>query len=582
VTGSYRSPSNENLNEDMEDLLDEAMLDEAQEAKLEKQFAREYHLITRDDRLEEVAKDMVAHFMGRGFRGKGMMIAIDKTTAVKMYDKVQKYWKLYLDNLKAQLPQAETTQRELLEAKIRYMEETDMAVVVSQEQNEIEKFKEKGLDIKPHRERMVKEDLEELFKDSNSKLRLVFVCAMWLTGFDAPSISTLYLDKPMRNHTLMQTIARANRVFADKNNGLIVDYVGVFRNLQKALAIYATPTGDSTGDMPVKDKAALLEMLEQAIEALKGFCVSLGVRLEAIAEASGFERVKRLDDAVEAILTSEDSKKKYLSLQGQVQKLYKAILPDSDAEKFNGDRYLFNAIAEKIRSLAPDVDISEVMSKVEKLLDESIAPEGFVISQEAERPEIDLSKIDFQSLREHFNKGKKHTAFEQLRNATEKKIQELVEQNRTRMNYLERFQRLIDEYNAGTANVELLFDKLVALTQELNEEEKRAIKEELINEEYLVIFDLLTKPEMDLSAKEINEVKKVTRELLDELKRNKLVLDWRKRQQTRAEVRLTIENTLDQGLPRAYSPEMFEKKCDIIYQHIYESYAGDGRSKYAG
>src|SRR5207249_6149400 len=124
-----------------------------------------------------------------------------------------------------------------LDRKIAFMSETDMAVVVSQSQNEVEDMNEKGLDITPHRKRTVTEDLDLKFKDPDDSLRLVFVCAMWMTGFDVPTCSTIYLDKPMRNHTLMQTIARANRVFRDKVNGLIVDYVGVFRSLQKALAI---------------------------------------------------------------------------------------------------------------------------------------------------------------------------------------------------------------------------------------------------------------------------------------------------------------------------------------------------------
>ena len=234
---------NENLNEDMERLLEAAELDEAQEKKLEREFAREYHLITRDDRLEAVAKDLVEHFTGRGFQGKAMMICIDKATAVRMYDKVQRH----LGASRSRRCGAElggsdgrgTAARS--RGRIACMKETDMAVVVSQGQNEIAEMAEKGLDIRPHRKRMVEEDLETKFKNPDDPFRLVFVCAMWMTGFDVPSCSTLYLDKPMRNHTLMQTIARANRVYPGKVSGLIVDYAGVFRNLEKALAIYGAP-----------------------------------------------------------------------------------------------------------------------------------------------------------------------------------------------------------------------------------------------------------------------------------------------------------------------------------------------------
>src|SRR5712692_5212191 len=230
------------FNEDMEQLIDEAELNETQQKRLEREFAREYQLITRDDRLEEIARDIVAHFMGRGHMGKAMVVSIDKATAVRMYDKVQKRWQLYLEDLDKQLQgyTRDEPQWHILSDKIAYMQTTDMAVVISQSQNEVDDFRKKGLDILAHRRRMLQEDLETKFKDERDPLRLVFVCAMWITGFDVPSLSTLYLDKPMRNHSLMQTIARANRVFGDKVNGLIVDYVGVFRDLQKALAIYGS------------------------------------------------------------------------------------------------------------------------------------------------------------------------------------------------------------------------------------------------------------------------------------------------------------------------------------------------------
>ncbi len=221
---------------------------EAYEKKLEREFAREYHLITREDRLEAIAADLVEHFLGRGFRGKAMVVSIDKATAVKMYDRVQKHWARALQQRRGELRTAKGDVAELLRQEIAFIEETDMAVVVSQSQNEIKELAAKGVDIRPHRKRMVEEDLETKFKDQDDPFRLVFVCAMWMTGFDVPSCSTIYMDKPMRNHTLMQTIARANRVFPDKECGTIVDYVGVFRNLNKALAIYGDPSGKPGGE----------------------------------------------------------------------------------------------------------------------------------------------------------------------------------------------------------------------------------------------------------------------------------------------------------------------------------------------
>ncbi|MCX5971743.1 MAG: type I restriction endonuclease subunit R [Coprothermobacterota bacterium] len=572
---------NENLNQDMERLLEEAELDEAQETRLEREFAREYHLITRDERLEAVTKDLVEHFTGRGFQGKAMVVCIDKATAIRMYDKVKKHWRAKIATSQLERAGVVGDIRRELEERIARMKEADMAVVVSQGQNEIDEMKKKGLDIRPHRKRMVEEDLETKFKDPDDPFRLVFVCAMWMTGFDVPSCSTLYLDKPMRNHTLMQTIARANRVYPGKVSGLIVDYAGVFRNLERALAIYGAGGG---GNKPVEDKSALVAALRQALEETRGMCREQGVKLTAIQTANGFMRVGLLDDAVEALVGSEEIKRRYLDQANTVQRLYQAVLPDSDAQSFAAEVKLLLVIADKIRALTPPVDISQVMQQAEELLDRSIATEGYIIREAgvpySDERWIDLSKIDFEKLAEKFKTGHKRTFNERLKGAVAQKLMTMVRLNRTRMDYLERFQAMIDAYNAGSLNAEEFFQQLTAFAQSLNEEEKRGVGEQL-NEEELALFDLLTKPQIEMSEMDREKVKATARKLLATLKAGKLVLDWRKRQQARAEVRVTIEKMLDQGLPRAYTSELFKQKTTAIFQHVYDAYYGAGRSVYA-
>lgn len=364
-----------------------------------------------------------------------------------MYDKVQKYWLKKIEKLKEGLKNAvDGEEKELLRTRIEFMTETDMAVVVSQEQNEIKKFREWGLEIQKHRARIVKEDLATKFKDPDDRFRIVFVCAMWMTGFDAKVVSTIYLDKPLRNHTLMQTIARANRVFKDKPNGLIVDYIGVFRELEKALAIYGSGYGGGVkpGETPVIPKEELVKNLEKAIEQAVAFCGEKGIGLEKIIQADKLEKIRLLDEAVDAILMSEDSKKKYLNLADAAYKLYKVVLPDPSAGKFTSIVVLLKVIAEKIRSLEPGVDVTEVMKEVEKLLDESIAAEGYVIDPGAVYL-VDLSKIDFEALRKQFEKGRKHIIAESLKNAIENKLDMMTRHNRLRMNFKEKFEQLIEE-----------------------------------------------------------------------------------------------------------------------------------------
>ncbi len=575
--------TNQYLNEDMERLLEDAALDEEQEKKLEREFSREYHLITREDRLDAVAEDIVEHFTTRGFQGKAMVICIDKATAVRMYNKVQKHWQIKLDQLRLQFKEAAGPGRTELEDRIKLMETTDMAVVVSQSQNEIRDMEQKGLDIRPHRKRMVEEDLEQKFKEPVNPFRLVFVCAMWMTGFDVPSCSTLYLDKPMRNHTLMQTIARANRVYQDKVSGLIVDYVGVFRNIEKALAIYGAGTG-SGNEKPVEDKKALVDALKQALEDAWALCREKGIDYTKIEAAEALEKVELLRDAVDALVATDEHKKRFLEQAAYVNRLYKAVLPDQAAHEVQSQCELLKVLANMIRALTPVADISVVLDKVEDLLDHSIAPESYFIDKQAnyegEEHLIDLSNINFDALRERFESGRKHTEAEKMKGAIARKLNSMVRLNRQRVDYLEKFQKLIEEYNSGSHNIEEHFRRLLEFTQSLSQEEQRSVGENLTEEE-LALFDLLTKPEPKLSKKERDQVKKTARDLLETLKKEKLVLDWRKRQKDRAQVKVTIETLLDSGLPEIYDPALYEKKTTAVYQHIYDNYFGAGKSVYS-
>ena len=573
---------NENFNEDIEQILEDAELDEAQEAKLEHEFAREYHLITREERLETIAEDIVEHFMGRGYQGKAMVISIDKATAVKMFDKVQKHWKRYIEHLKSEVTAHTGSDRIFSEQRIRYMEETDMAVVVSPGQNEIDDLSQRGVDIRPHRARMNTEDLDTKFKDPDDHFRIVFVCAMWITGFDVPSCSTIYLDKPQRNHTLMQTIARANRVFRDKNSGLIVDYIGVFRDLEKALAIYAMGTDVEGNQKPIADKSELVEKLRVAIAEITEFCEGLGIDLMAAQTDDALQNINQINNAMECILINDETKRNYLQQATNVAKLYKAILPDPRAHEFTRICQLINIIAQKIRNLTPSTDISGVMTEVEDLLDRSIAPEGFLIQippDSYDMNQVDLSQIDFEQLSEQFNTEHKRVEAERLRGAINGKLTAMIRFNKSRMDYQEKFEQMIAEYNAGTIGVDDFVEGLFNFAGDLNQEDQRAGIEDL-SEEELAVFDLLTRREPHLSVPEQDEVKTAVRRLLETLKREKLGLDWRKRTQSKAEVKETVSNILDDGLPQPYTYELFNQKSETVYQHIYDAYYGEGKSIY--
>ena len=577
---------NPDLNDDIYQLIEDADLDPEQEAKLERELGRQYHLITRDDRLDTVAKDIVRHFLGRGFVGKAMVVSIDKATALRMHDKVKLHWADDLARTQKELGElayvpveggmtSEQARRDVrmaeLKQRLNVLTTTDMAVIVSPGQNEIQQMQKLGLDIEPHRKHMNESNpgLDEKFKDTDDPLRLAFVCAMWLTGFDAPSCSTVYLDKPMRNHTLMQTIARANRVFPGKHSGLVVDYANVFASLEKALAIYGA---GKDGTSPVKDKNQLVAELRRSVVNATAFCASHGVMLAEIEQLNGggLECLQAIADALNALISPDPLRRDFFGHERLVSTLYKAVKPDPVALEFASRVACLATIAEAIRAkLNPNpTDISKVLGDINTLLDESIT--GHAIRDQGP-PALDLSKINFQALTSRFKQSKhKNTDLEVLKAAIRAKLEKMVELNRTRADFSEKFEELIESYNAGSRTIEALYQELLDLSNSLNVEEQRHVREN-ITEEELVIFDILTRPSPELGTEERAEVKKVARELLARLK-ELLVLNWRQKSTARSQLQLTIEDTLESGLPRAYTPELYQQKCSAVFEHVFESY----------
>lgn len=585
---------NPDLNEDLYSLIEGADLDADQEGKLEKVLGRQYHLITRDDRLDTVAQDIVRHFLGRGFIGKAMVVSIDKATALRMHDKVKMHWAAETARVQKELDELyyqpgggmtpEQARRDLrmseLKQRLGVLNSTDMAVIVSPSQNEIAQMQALGLDIEPHRKRMNESQpgLDEKFKDTEDPLRLVFVCAMWLTGFDAPSCSTVYLDKPMRNHTLMQTIARANRVFPGKHSGVIVDYANVFTSLEKALALYGA---GKDGKSPVRDKLQLVEELRKAVIDATAFCAARGVMMNEIeaTPVGSMVRLSRIQEGMNALISPDPLRRDFFAHERLVRTLYSAVKPDPSALKFASHVACLTTLAEAIRAkLNPNPpDISQVMGQINSLLDESIT--GHEIREQGP-PALDLSKINFEALAQRFKVSKhKNTDIEVLKAAIRTQLEKMIQLNRTRADFAEKFELLIETYNAGSRSIEELFKELLKLSNSLSDEQERHVRENMTEEE-LVIFDILTRSAPELSTKERAEVKKAARELLARLK-SLLVLNWRQKSMARSQLKLAIEDTLDIGLPLAYTPELYNQKCSAVFEHVYESYPERNSGVYA-
>ncbi len=566
------------LKAELNDLLDDVELSEEQEKRLQREFGRQYTLVTNPDRLDKVADDVALHFAMRGYRGKAMFVAIDKATAVSMHNRVKAAVARLIAADEKALKTAHEAEGAAIAERLSWLQELDMAVVVSQSQNEIDDLKKKGLDILPHRERMQKEDLEEKFKDKSDPLRFVFVCAMWITGFDVPSIGTVYLDKPMKNHTLMQTIARANRNAPGKTSGVIVDYVGVFSNLQKALAIYAGSAGGADKDeTPIKDKEAMVKALEEALERAQNFTQPLGVDTNSIMVVDALSRLGMIAKAVEVLVAPDDRRREFTQLAGAVTKAYKALLPDERAAPYLKPVAVFHMLADAVKAKLGPVDISDIQARIAELLDEKLEGVAIltpIVEGAGAEGRVDLSGIDFDKLAKLFETSPK-VAAERAREEAENKVKKMAEANPTRIDLVGKLEKLVAEYNAGSIDVEKFFEALKEFVAGLSEEEERASREGLTEEE-LAIFDLLTTPEPKLTKAEEIEVKRVATALLAKLHGLVDGLEWLRGQETRGAVWSEIRQRLNELPQEPYPVALWNAKVSQVWDFVTRRYASEG------
>lgn len=580
---------NENLSDEFYELLQDENLDEIQQQKLEKKFAKEIEVIKRDDRLETIAKDIAFHFAHRGYLGKGIVVSLDKFTAVRMYDKVKRHWKEEIKRLKGEVGKTDNEDaRDKLHRMIAFMRSVELAVVVSEEAGEEEKFQAQGLNIKLHRKRMLEtdehgHDIEYNFKDPDHPLQLVFVCAMWLTGFDAPTVSTLYLDKPMKDHTLMQAIARANRVTShvindvSKKNGEVVDYYNVFRNLKIALKEYALGD-DSNAEQPVRDKTELFVLLHQAVDEGFAFCRTNGVDLETIIlESDIFKNIERFKSFANTLLGNEEQRKAFSVYENTITALYEAAKPEIIGNKIVRSVAAFEYLRGVIDAIIEQQDVDKISRRISDLLDESVVVEdakGFKTAAAGPEFQIvqkgstwDLSKTDFEKLKDEFkDKEYKNIEIADIRVFLEHKIDQMLNENVTRRDFAEKLQEIINRYNSGSTSSENYYQELVDFADNLNEEDERHVRLGMTEDE-LELFDLLKKP--NLTKSEEQSVKLAAKSLLNRLKNEPpkvLVQSWHLDVQSVSRVRTIIEEILDRQLPVTYDRLLFSKKRDLVVE----------------
>ena len=561
--------------------------------KLEKELKREYHIITAEKRLDQIAQDFVDHYSTAWESGKAMFVCIDKLTCIRMHALVMKYWKLKIIALEKESEKVYNAEdMPAHRRKILWMKETLMAVVVSEEQGELEKFANWGFDFTEQRkllrdgfsEGKERIDAEIAFRKDANPFRVAFVCAMWLTGFDVKSLATLYLDKPLKAHTLMQAIARANRVHEGKTNGLVVDYCGILKHLREALAVFATvrtagsPAGGESQGPAKPARETLLAEMDEICEEIRSQVKQWGFEFDRIFIESGFKLNACINDAKNAINTNDQTRKRFGILSRELFGRFKATLNITpEIYKYQDFKKVVSLLYNSLTDDRNNANIDEVMKELHAIVDSAIETKVNVVKTPSIQP-YDISKIDFEKLKKEFEKvPNKNNTVQCLKDAVEKRLSLMVAQNAGRDRFQEAYEKIVIQYNKEKDRhlIEQTFAALLQLVKELDYEDRRAVREGL-TEESQAVYDMLLKS--DISADEIKQVKKAASDLLDDIKIELgKIHDWQNSPSTRAEVKVFITNHLwddKRGLPSSYSDADVNSKVEQVFLHFLTKYPG--------
>ena len=584
------------LNQRIAERIEEAELDPDQEALLEKLLGQDYEVITADERLEKIADDFVEHCATRWQSGKSMLICIDKITCARMLQVIVPKWRSKAAAVRtaAQAKRAEADaaldeaardtlaeKAEELSAQANWLEETIVEIIISEAQNEVKDFATWGFDIIPHRE-LIKRgfetedgqrvDVETAFKNPDHPFRVAIVCAMWLTGFDVECLSTLYIDKSMKAHSLMQAIARANRVYPGKDFGLIVDYNGMLRSLREALAQYALGDDSEGTEEVVEPIEERVQALIESIVATEAHLRGLGFEPASLIGSSGFERIKGLKNAVEAVYSSDEYKRRFEILARQVFTRFRALLTEPTIFAYAERHDNIEAIYKKLTERRDTADVTELLKELHRIVNEAIRTQSPGDDQ-AEGLTFDLSQIDMERLREEFSTKARHkaTALQDICELIEQKLAEMLAGNPTRMDYQQKYEEIVADYNRekDRVTVEDTFNRLADLMAELDIEQRRSVEEGL-SEDELALFDLLKKDELARTERE--RVKQSSRALLAAIKERLAEVDrfWEK-EQTKAEIEVFILDEIFANLPTPpFTVEDKKMVASNVYDHIWQ------------
>ena len=505
--------------------------------KLKSKWARLEAIVGSEKRIKAVAKDIVEHFEKRlqVMDGKGMIVCMSRRICVDLYNEIT-----------ALRPDWHNPEDDKGTLKVIM---TGSASDPVEWQDHI-------------RNKQRREDLANRFKDPEDKFNLVIVRDMWLTGFDAPSLHTMYVDKPMRSHGLMQAIARVNRVFHDKPGGLIVDYLGIADDLKQALAQYTESGGKGQPTFNQDDAVAvLLEKYEVLTNMFHGF------DYKRVFKANTRNKMSIILESAEFILAQEDGKENFLKYVSELSKAFALSVPDKRALEIQDEVGFFQSVRSAIvKSSGSDGtgrDGEQVESAIKQIVSNAIVADKVIDIFDAaglKKPDISILSEDF--LREVKDIPQKHVAFELLKKLLNDEIKLRARKNIIQSrSFAALLEEAIRKYKNKAIEVAELIEHLIELAKEMNQAAKRG-EEKNLSEDELAFYDALEVNDSAVKVLGDENLRIIARELL-KIIRNNVTIDWTVRENVKAKLRVMVKRILRKY---GYPPDKQERATQTVLE----------------
>jgi type I restriction enzyme R subunit len=507
---------------------------EEQKEKAKKKNAQIDAIVGHPDRLKDIAKDIVEHFEARQktFEGKAMVVAMTRQIAVNLYQEII--------NIRP-----DWHEDELMKGAIK--------IVMTSSSDDPESFQ-------PHH--TSKEDRKKLalrLKDVNDPLQMVIVQSMWLTGFDVPCLHTMYIDKKMQGANLMQAIARVNRVYKDKPGGLIVDYIGIGQDLRNAMGVYTQSGGEGEAVLDIAEIIAGMKTKFEIVDQMFH-----GFDYKQYFKAENNEKLKILLGATNFILQDEKLKNRFLAEITALSKLFAMAVPSFESEQIRDEVAFFQAIKARINKFTPSGGKSDkqVETAVRQIVDEALASDGVVDIFEAagiKTPTLDILSEEF--LLEVKNMEQKNLAFELLRKLLNDEVKIRKRKNMTQgKKFSEMLENVIKRYHNNQIDTAQVIQELSEIAREMKLEDKKAEDIGLSPEEY-AFYSVLAEND-STKFLEDHKMKELIHVIVDIIRKNATV-DWEKREDVRAKLRLTVKKIL---MRYGYPPDLARIEADRVLE----------------